>query len=335
MSITRFKFLFQKYVSKTDTAEEREEFLALARHTANDEELKSLLAEHWETGVGDSQMSDNKAEEIYSHIVTSNAGGRALHHWRLSWQAAAAVIIICGVSAMLYFSRGNELKKMPAQARLKTESTPLQKRRMVNLPDGSTVILNGNSTLNFEASFNTNGRREVYLVGEAYFDIKHDPGHPFIVHTGKLRTTVLGTAFDIRAFPDDKDIVVTVKRGKVKVGDAQRTYDVILKDEQIVYHKNADQHMKAPVNANAVVAWKNEDIYFDDVTMQDLAAQLQERFSVTIDFASDKIRGCRLSGTFLKSQNLKQILDVIGEFNQIKYQFNTEKSIVLSGEGCK
>lgn len=78
----------------------------------------------------------------------------------------------------------------------------------------------------------------------------------------------------------------------------------------------------------------HEDIYFDDVSIKDVAKQLQERFGVSIVFSNEQIKSCKFSATFLKSQSLPQILNVIGEFNQIKYQFKDTKTVILDGSGC-
>lgn len=193
--------------------------------------------------------------------------------------------------------------------------------------------MNENSRLEF-GGFNANGKREVYLEGEAYFDIKHDASRPFIVHTGKLQTTVLGTAFNIKTNPGTEIITVTVTRGKVKVGDDKSTYNVLLPNEQMVVDQNMSSHIKKPVKAETVIAWKNEDIYFDDVNIKDVANQLEERFNISIVFSNEIIKNCRFSATFLKTQSLEQILNVIGEFNHIKYQLKDKNTVLLDGAGC-
>ena len=105
---------------------------------------------------------------------------------------------------------------MAAAAARKTV-TPL-KTKTVHLPDGSTVVLNTSSRLDDTKP------REVTLIGEGYFDIQKAPGQPFLVHTGKLTTRVLGTTFNIRAYPGDKSIQITVTKGRVQVMNANRKH---------------------------------------------------------------------------------------------------------------
>src|SRR5690606_11960734 len=123
-------------------------------------------------------------------------------------------------------------------------------------------------------------------------------------------------------------------RGKVKVGDDTHTFNVIDPDEQVVFQEDFSQPVKKAINAGKAVAWKNEDIYFDEVNIQDVAKQLQERFRISIVFVNEMIKNCRFSATFLKSQSLEQILKIIGEFNHIEYEFIDKNTVLLDGKGC-
>lgn len=242
-------------------------------------------------------------------------------------------MITISFTTLLYRSGIKTAPKLAKEAKVIKGAKP--DRRFINLPDGSTVALNENSSIEVGKHFIVNGKREVYLTGEAYFDIVHDFSRPFIVHTGKIQTTVLGTAFNINASSKTGTVIVTVTRGKVKVGDKSRTFNVIDPYEQMVFNRNLTRHFKKPIDVGPVVAWKNEDIYFDDVTISNVAGQLKERFNVSIIFSNELIRDCRFSATFLKTQSLEQILNVIAEFNQIKYHYKDKNTIVLDGHGCK
>lgn len=338
MSIHRFRYLFQQYVNKTASPDETEEFLSMMKREDYDEEVQILLDEFWNQVASDTPIAEEKAERIFNTIMASARENEPsiLFANRSFWYKSAAAILIIGLSAMFYLIKSDTSESRQAKViseKLKMFNKPA--RRFINLPDGSSVILNENSKLEISDSFGSNRKREVYLHGEAYFDITHDQNRPFIVHTGKIQTTVLGTAFNIKASPGDKKVIITVTRGKVKVGDDEKTYNVIVPDEQVVFDESISQHVKKPVNAERFIEWTNGDIYFDDVSIKDVAKQLQERFGVSIIFSTEQIKSCKFSATFLKSQSLKQILNIIGEFNQIKYQFKDDKTVILSGFGCK
>jgi len=337
MSIHRFKYLFQKFVNKTATSEQNAEFLSMMKRDDYNEELQGLLDEFWNDPTSITPLGEARAERIFNEIMASSQADKPRNIFRNQrfWYKAAAAILIIGITGFFY-----TMKIQPTEMQLVKFNTITVKpdkpsRRFINLPDGSSVILNENSKLELSKNFNSNGKREVYLSGEAYFDITHDPLHPFVVHTGKIFTTVLGTAFNIKASPGNKTVTVTVTRGKVKVGDNKHIYKFIVPNEQVIYDQNLTSPIKKPVKSDAIIEWTNEDIYFDDVSIKDVAKQLQERFDVSIVFSTEMIKSCKFSATFLKSQSLIQILNVIGEFNQIKYQFKDDKTVVLSGLGCK
>ncbi len=341
MSNNRFKYLFQQYVNRTATSEETEEFRSMLKQDNHGEELQQLLDELWDTPFSIKPLNKAKKEHIFNEIMTSQQYGKPILSHRIrkkGWSklaALAAAVIIIGCSILLYQVRFQAFNNPVKENNNKLVQSNTTGCHFINLPDGSSVILNQNSKIEISEKFNTDSTRQVYLIeGEAYFDVKHDPSRPFIVHTGKLQTTVLGTSFNINANLGKRTVTVTVTRGKVKVGDDTHIFNVIDPDEQVVFQEDFAQPVKKAINAEKVVAWKNEDIYFDDVNIQDVANQLQERFRVSIVFANEMIKNCRFSATFLKSQSLEQILNIIGEFNHIEYEFIDKNTVVLDGKGC-
>lgn len=338
MSIHRFRYLFQQFIKKTASSDEIEEFLAMMKREDFDDEVKILLDEFWNQVASDAPIPEEKAERIFNSIMASSREKESflLLKSKNFWYRSAAAIFIIGLSAMFYLSRSGisesqQVKVISEKSKIMEKPT----RRFINLPDGSSVILNENSQIEIAENFNSDAKREVYLMGEAYFDINHDSERPFIVHTGKLKTTVLGTAFNIKSSAGAKTVTVTVTRGKVEVGDENQTFNVITPNEQIVFNEEHNNVVKTPVKAESYIKWTNEDIYFDDVSIKDVAKQLQERFGVSIVFSNEQIKTCKFSATFLKSQSLPQILNIIAEFNQIKYQFRDNKVVVLDGSGCE
>ncbi|SDM47726.1 ferric-dicitrate binding protein FerR, regulates iron transport through sigma-19 [Daejeonella rubra] len=338
MSIHRFKYLFQQFVNKTATSEEVGEFLSMMKRDDYNKEVQDLLDEFWNEPSSITPMGEENAERIFNQIMANSPAEEPVRVFSIkaNWYKAVAAILVIGLSVFFYKvnSPGSEIRTANVNSII-TVKPDKPGRRFINLPDGSSVILNENSKIELGKNFNSDGNREVYLNGEAYFDIVHDANHPFIVHTGKIKTTVLGTAFNIKANPGSKLITVTVTRGKVKVGDDDHTYNVIVPDEQVVFDQVLSNHVKKPIKAESVIEWTNEDMYFDDVSIKDVANQLQERFDVKIVFSNEQIKSCKFSATFLKTQSLEQILNIIGEFNQIKYQFQGAKTVVLDGSGCQ
>lgn len=338
MSIHRFRYLFQQFIDKTASPAEVEEFLSMMKRDDYNEEIQILLDEFWNEPDSVTPLGEEKAERIFNKIMASSGERmkRSVYGFNLKLYWAAAVVFVIGISVFFYTNReqaavGSQIQQEIVQTKRYDKPT----RRFISLPDGSSVILNEKSQIELSENFNQGGKREVYLMGEAFFDINHDPERPFIVHTGKLETTVLGTAFNIKSSAGAKTVTVTVTRGKVKVGNEKQTFNVLMPNEQVVFKEAQNNVIKMPVKAESYVKWTNEDIYFDDVSIKDVARQLQERFGITIIFSNEQIKTCKFSATFLKSQSLSQILNVISEFNSIKYQFKDNKTVILDGTGCE
>lgn len=334
MESARLTLLFQRYIDRTCTEEEKQELLQLIAESDNDEEVKMQMDTLWARLSEGHSIPSAKAEKILHSILTHDqkiipmGRERALFTWRKV--AASIAVVLLSVSALVsinfFLEREND--------QIAKTGWPTVEHRFVKLPDGSTVLLNAGSKLDFPESFEGKASREVILTGEAYFDIRHDDNKPFIVHTGTLKTTVLGTAFNIKAYPSEKSITVTVTRGKVKVSDELKVIGVITPNQQITFDKVQQQAERQTVDSRNTIAWADKDIFFDDSTLEEVAIQLAERFKVAIRFRDEQLKGCRFTATFVRGEDLEQILNVICEFNGARYYKDDAGNIEIAGEGC-
>ena len=252
----------------------------------------------------------------------TNENVKPIKRWSVRMIAAAILLAICTIG--IFFIRNEPAKNQTAAAQVNQQKI----NRLVRLPDGSTVIISSGSKFNYPSSFDGLARREVYLEGQAFFDIKHNASKPFIVHAGQFETTVLGTAFNIKAFPGDIDITVTVTRGKVKVSDQNRTLGILLPRQQITCNKQKANPTLKTVDTDTYLDWKAQDLLFDDVTVAEAAELLEERFNVNITFSDQLIKSNRFTTTFLKGESFEQVLTSICEFNGAVYQYDKEKATV-------
>lgn len=243
------------------------------------------------------------------------------------WSAYAAAVLVLLVSAFLFLRTHEKTKPEVVYVQNKKEAN--KPNNFVQLPDGSTVILTAGSKIDYPDSFDDKKKREVYLSGEGYFDIQRNPAKPFIVHAGKLSTTVLGTAFNIRALPGDESITVTVTRGKVKVSDQNKTFGNLVPDQQITYSTVKQEAVQQKVNAEKTVEWKREDLLFDDVTVSNASRLIEERFGVKIRINGERLKTQRFTTTFGKDENLESVLKSITEFNDARYELDPEKKEVI------
>ncbi len=243
----------------------------------------------------------------------------------LKWSAAAALLIIAGLS-LFYLLQPATLIIKPA---IVAKAGKIQ-HHLFYLPDGSMVILSHGSKLQLAPGFETSSTRDIYLEGEAFFDISHEASRPFIVHTQSVSTTVLGTAFNVKAMGTDQRVLVTVSRGKVRVSEKNKTLDLLTPDQQIVVDKASGRAVKAHVKAIDFLQWKDqEDLVLDNVTFREAARLLEDRFGVSISFADKTLENDRFTTVLLKKEKLEQVIKSICEFNGASWAYNKNKSALL------
>ena len=250
------------------------------------------------------------------------------HIWR--YLAGAAAVLVIGFTLYLGWPA---LQNSLDPAQLTALNTPSNQQKQITLADGSKVWINSNSQLSYPKQF-TGKTREVYLSGEAYFDIQHDANKPFIIHTGKVVTTVLGTAFDIKEDKISQTIKVTVTRGKVSVANGNKQLGILTPNQQISFNLLNSKATQTEVDAKQAIAWQKNELHFEDVTFAEAASQLQQRFNTKINFSNDKVKNCRFTGTVLKGEKLDKILKVICAINNATYQTKADGSILIDGAGC-
>jgi transmembrane sensor len=246
---------------------------------------------------------------------------------------------LAGIIIGFWWIAGINRSELPAQtahqetkATIDDELIKFSDRQVVRLPDGSTVLLNKGSELSYDPDQFGTKNREVNLIGEGFFDISHDPSRPFLVHTGKITTTVLGTAFNINSFLHKNEVRVTVTRGKVQVGDEKTTYAMITPDQEIIVNTATNAFVKQTVKTEVVTEWKDKFLIMDNVTMSEAVDLIGGRFNVRLVFANEDLKKCRVSASFLNDEDLDHVLKVIGTVNQITFTNKPNGEIALSGE---
>lgn len=247
---------------------------------------------------------------------------------------AAAVAAILLIAFLFYFQRAPVNKAIQTASSNNTGTGKMEEKQEITLSDRSKIWLHQNAHLTYPKLFSAK-TREVYLTGEAYFDIKHEPSRPFIIHTGDVTTTVLGTAFDIREDKKSHKIIVTVTRGKVRVSNGGQTLGILIPNQQLSYNINDHTVRRQTVDAEKIIAWQRIDLQFNNTTFEEATSQLEQRFHLKILFANPKLKGCRFSGASLTGENPEKVLNIICQFNNAHYTKRPDGAFVIDGQGCE
>jgi len=184
----------------------------------------------------------------------------------------------------------------------------------VVLPDSSKVYLNSGSKLIFNNNFNE-GERQVFLNGEAFFSVTKDKSSPFIVKAGEIEVEVMGTEFNLKAYPEENKISATLVEGSLRVSSKNRSA-VIKPNQKLVYEKDS-QSMKIQLLADTTpeTEWKEGRLVFRNESLADLELKLERWFDVDIDFADDEVKTKRFTGILER----ESILEAVSYFGYSKY----------------
>lgn len=266
--------------------------------------------------------------------------------WR--WMAAAAVALLMVAGGWYFFRPGSRsgitdqpMAVAPDGDALMEVTNQREEPRLVNLPDGSSVMLKKGSTLSFPRAF-AGDTREIRLNGEAFFEVAKDASKPFYVFANEVVTKVLGTSFTIRSFPTDRQVTVAVKTGKVSVFRSEdgATPDanpavVLVPNEQAVFEKSQQVFSKMYVSPKADGKRRIETMQFDyeDVPVETILAHLEKAYGVKIVYDSTVIAGCSVTASFT-DEPLAEKLALLCKVIKAEYQLSDSK-ITITGKGCK
>jgi ferric-dicitrate binding protein FerR (iron transport regulator) len=205
--------------------------------------------------------------------------------------------------------------------------------RRVILPDGSIVLMSPESIVRFP--HNTDGTsREIFLEGEAYFDVAHNPAKPFYVYAGNVITKVLGTSFIIRNRKDES-VTVSVKTGKVTVYSRKTSHrkTVLTPNQEAVYDQEADFLATQPVTASALDEKRNlTEMNFEETPVSEVLTLLMKTYDINISFQAEALSGCVLTSSFYE-EGLYDRIDVICTAIGATYRI-VDAQIIIESKGC-
>jgi transmembrane sensor len=249
------------------------------------------------------------------------------------WRVAAAVAGILLSSYGIY--RSSQHNPSPEVAQ-----TTVGKRSLITLSDGSRVWLNADSRLEYPKKF-TGSLREVRLVGEAFFDVAHNPAQPFVIRLETASIRVLGTSFNVRAYPDDATVKTTVVTGRVAFIPNQPAQDnrpaktdtlFVTPDQHVVQQVVTRTAEAEPVVAQKETAWKDNRLVFDQTPMHEVARTLERWYGTRITLENPALANCPLTATF-EGQSLREVMDLIARTDRFHYSLS-DTDLTISGQGC-
>lgn len=362
MDESRIWLLIAKKISNEATDEELAELDASFKENPGLQYAFSIIDEIKGPSAQDYGLVEEEENDLVEKklsqvemIIQAEAKGtevrRSTIRWgKTEWVAASMLLMIAFSIAGYFYTKGDHGLPI-AQVIPKTEGfyvadTPTS----ITLQDGTQVWLNSGSTLKCAVDFNKTDR-QVMISGEAYFDVKQDADKPFILQAGPfMKIKVLGTTFNVKAYPNDPYIETSLISGKIAVRLKDDKNDpIILKphekvtfylddsatsentqskqaESQLNYHVNAitpnpvDQHISE-------LSWMRGELAFNDISFMELAYDLERMYHVKITFREETLKNYHLTGVF-KAENLSEVLQALQVTTPFQYEMSNQEVII-------
>ncbi|MCF8226918.1 MAG: FecR family protein [Bacteroidales bacterium] len=268
--------------------------------------------------------------------------------------AAAIAFLIAASVLFMHFNRSNNLNiTQSIESTYNVIEVPAGQKSKITFSDGSSAWINAESRISFPEIFSQD-KREIYLEGEAFFEVITDPDHPFIVKTSNIDIKVTGTKFNVKSYPSDKIITTTLLEGKVfiisKDEKTQKAREIKLNPNQQARYVKKDNQLSVKdlkkkvehsknesnnssiqilnnIDADKIVSWKDGRLIFEEETFESVAKMLERRYGVSVFIDNESLRALKYTGAF-KNETIEQVMRALQLTEDFQYEI-VENSIYI------
>lgn len=330
------KDLLMKFIENRCSSDELEQVVYWIDKEATFDKGKDLVNDDWNSFEEEKYSFDQNnrfnllLDKIHHKININQLTGSKNQQLRSSskitiWMTKAAAILLIPVLSFLIYTLSSNSINREKYADTAIDSleviAPIGSRTVAKLSDGTEVHLNSGSKIKYPRNFH-NGIREINLSGEGFFDVVHDPEHPFIVKTKHINIKALGTKFNVHSYSENDVVATTLIDGKVvleKLTGKEKTIGTMVPGQHIEYHVNSGEISSTKGNVEKYIAWKDGLLFFDNSSIDEVAERLERMFNVNIE-TTNQIKDFTYTVKFV-DESLPQILDLLSKATPLEYTF--------------
>lgn len=310
--------LIARYLAGECNDNEKQQVLEWSRKHPDIMDEFSKIWEHDASGEFSPDV-EKALQNVNQRIDTRKGRSKRMLLYMSGAVAAIAAVVVILISIISPQNQDAPVN-IQVNSSLLTLNTEVNETREYQLPDGSKVWLNQSSSLKYPESF-TNDSREVYLEGEAFFDIAPNKEKPFIIHANNTQTRVVGTSFGIRAVKDADEVVVTVSTGIVNLSAEGKTGHIELKQGEQGLCKTEEKKLEKNNNPDPnLLAWKTKVLIFKQSPLTEVARIIEDAYHIPVTVDSS-VADLQITSTF-DQLSLEEITQII----EITLQIKAEKS---------
>lgn len=331
MDDKRFIELATKFLSREITEEEKNDFSIILQVEQYKNQFE-IIVQNWNSESrsfvefdlkeGLKKLTGELKARDNSFYWGDNVKPVKLSRWNsmLMKVAASIVLFILLSSGLVYFT--GILDNKPVEITWNEQIVSAGQKSIIELPDRSKITLNGDSKLKYPTHF-SGSARNVFLEGEAYFEVEHDSSKPFIVQTKNLSTVVLGTKFNVSAFNSEKEIIISLVEGKVKVNKEIDgiSYELVQlrPEQQLLFNKEKEISEVENFITQEAIGWKDNILKFNSEPLEKVFIKLERAYGIKFEL-TEKSYSKRKITTNFQNASLWTISEVLKKLTGLKYK---------------
>ncbi|SHM74730.1 FecR family protein [Chitinophaga sp. CF418] len=308
MKYIKIKRLFRKYLADKADTEERIQIEGWYDRLEKREPIQL-------SAIEEKRLEEDMWQRIEPLLSAQQRHPRRLYLYT-GVAASIAVLLFAGI---IYFKRNNSAVKKDiasAEQTFMDYYTRTGERKQLRLDDGSVIAMNSATHIRVYLDFSVS-RRVDLTDGEAFFDVQHDPAHPFMIRSGKVTTQVLGTSFNIRAYREMENIAVSVVQGKVQVSDEGHALGILEQQQKLVFNQqNATYDIEH--FTEDVAAWKNGKLIIKNASFDDMALLMEKNYGIALSTDNAAVRKKKFTASLPLSLSAVKATEIIASIHQLK-----------------
>lgn len=295
-------------------------------------EVESWLLEHWTSSpeIDSITLIETVFQQIqeYEEEHLSKSGFSIRRILKIYQKVAAFLLIpIIGFGILYWVSQHNQSVSQYTET-----IAPRGQKSQIVLADGTRVWLNSDTKIKYPGNFSKK-QRDVYLDGEAFFEVSKNPHQPFVVHTSGVNVKVLGTKFNVKAYADENQIETSLFEGKVNLllndpTSAQQLVKEVKPGQSFAYSKTDHQLVANKFPQDEINGWKKNQLIFKDDTFGNLVRKLERWYDVKVVYDEEKFNDRRLTVELYEGERLERLMNIISLALSVDYKYEKGEIIL-------
>lgn len=315
-----------KVIAGNANSETKRVVLSNLNEQNGSKEEYNRLKNAWALLASEKEMPAYQVEELYLNFQRQLKSRRPSFNLIAAVKYAAIFILAVGISSLyFYYQNSSQIQKATASFNTLVVAEDGQRSKVI-LPDSSVVWLNSGTRLSYNSNFGSTNR-EIRLVGQAFFQVTKNKLLPLVVSCSDLKVKVLGTTFDVNAYPGNENISVALQAGSVELlhSTNESFHYKLVPGEMAQFDTHSEKVVIYEANIDRITAWTDGILYFNDTQMKDVLIQLERKYNITIDVKNRNIYNSVFTAT-IKNETLEEI------FKSIEYSCSIRCKIIKGEE---